>query len=338
MIWLEHLKLSRQDRTIRDLSNQEREYVIKEFVERIGASELLDSKAWKVIPYERLVKILKTDDWPGPITTHTELTWLSHPLDNANFKDLKGYSIFWQKTDNALEMWIGRYSERPQDTNSILTDSQLLAQILSVCRLYLSEEMRVEHSNSVVKRWLRQMTFALVPQVLGLAFISTLVFQAFGISYRSAYLLLGYLIGVTLTHYATKLFGQRSILVIVVAMLLLLIVYLQVLIEDANSLLQLDIYVFCACWILGIFAADQRGPSMTIREVWDLPGWNRVRGVYEGSIRTTSIVTVFTYGAFRLAEYSIANIDWGSSLVLLPLLPMAVVAVAEFVKREIERE
>ena len=330
--------MSGRDRTILDLSNQEREYVIKEFVERIGASELLDSKAWKVIPYERLVKILRTDDWPGPITTHTELAWLSHPLDNANFKDLKGYSIFWQKTDYALEMWIGLYPERPQDINSILADSQLLAQILSVCRFYLSEEMSVKHSNYMVKRWFRQMAFALVPLMLGLAFISTIVFQAFGISYRSAFLLLGYPIGVALMYYATKLFGQRSIIVIVVAMLLLFVVYLQVLIEDANSLLQLDIYVLGACWLLGMFAADHRDPSMTIGEVLNLSGWERVRRVYEGSIRTTSIVTVFTYGAFRLAEYSIANIDWDSSLVLLPLVPMAIVAVAEFVKREIERE
>ena len=330
------MKLSGRDRTILDLSSQEREYVIKEFVERIGASELLDSKAWKVIPYERLVKILRTDDWPGPITTHTELAWLSHPLDNANFKDLKGYSIFRQKTDNALEMWIGRNPERPKDTNSILTDSQLLAQILSVCRLYLSEEMRLEHSNSMVKRWFRQMAFALVPQALGLALISTIVFQSFGNSYRSASYLLAYLTGVALVHYATKLFGQRSFLVIVVAMLLLLVVYLQVRIEDANSLLQLDTYVLGACLLLGLFAADHRGPSMTIREVLNLSGWDRVRRVYEGSIRTTSIVTVFTYGAFRLAEYSIAN--WDSSLVLLPLVPMAIVAVAEFVKREIERE
>ena len=122
------------------------------------------------------------------------------------------------------------------------------------------------------------------------------------------------------------------------AMSLLLVVYLQVRIEDANSFLELDIVVFGACWLLGLFAADCRDPSFTIGEVLNLSGWNRVRRVYEGSVRTTSVVTVFTYGAFRLGEYTIANIEWDSSLILLPLVLMAIVAVVEFVKREIERE
>ena len=59
--------------------------------------------------------------------------------------------------------------------------------------------------------------------------------------------------------------------------------------------------------------------------------------MYEGSIRTTSVVTVFTFGAFRLAEYTIINVVRDSSLLLLPLAPMAIVAVAEFVRREMER-
>ena len=88
--------------------------------------------------------------------------------------------------------------------------------------------------------------------------------------------------------------------------------------------------------MIGFFASELRDPY-TIGDVLNLSGWARLRRLYEGSIKTTSIVTVFTYGVFRLTEYAIINIGWDSSLMLLLLMPMAIVATAEFVRREIER-
>ncbi len=327
--------MSEGDRTIRGLSKQEREYVIKTFARRIGASKVLDGKAWKVIPQEEVLEALGTGNWPGPITSPIELAWTSESLDHADFRGLKGYSIFWQRTEHALEMWIGRYPVRPLDNTSILADGELVSEILTVYRVYLSKETRAEHLKLMVKWWFRRSAITVVPLVLGLVLVATLVFQNTGVSYRSAFALLSYLLGAALMHYATKLFGQMSAPLIVAASLLLLVVYLQVRAEHASSL-ALNDTVFGACLLVGVVAAQYRDPY-TIGDVLMLSGWDRVRRLYEGSIRTTSVVTIVTYSVFRLAEYTIINIKWDSSLVLLPLVPMAIVAVAEFLRREIER-
>ena len=185
-----------------------------------------------------------------------------------------------------------------------------------------------------VKQRVRRAAFTVVPLVLGLVFLATLVFQTQGISYTSTLYLLPYPILAVLMYYGVKLFGRNSVPVIVAAELLLLVVYVRVRLEDAN-VLPLDFVVLGACMLVGVYASEQRSPY-TIGDVLSLSGWDRVRRVYDGSIKTTSVVTIFTYGAFQLAEYTITNMKSDSSLGLLLLIPMAIVAVAEFVRREIK--
>ncbi len=185
-----------------------------------------------------------------------------------------------------------------------------------------------------VMQWFRRVAFTLVSLVLGLVLLAALVFQTQGISYTSALYLLPYLIGVMLMYCAVKLFGRSSVPVILAAELLLLVVFVRALFEYTNEL-PLDFVILGACMLIGVFASEQRDPY-TIGDVFRLSGWDRVRRVYHGSIKTTSVVTIFTYGAFRLAEYTITNMNSDSSLGLLLLIPMAIVAVGEFVRREIK--
>ena len=329
------MKLSEPDRTFQDLSKKEREYVIKSFVERIGAPGVFGGEPRKVVPIEQLIEALSVADWPDPITSPVELAWLSQPLDNVNFQGLKGYSIFWQRTDHAFEMWIRRRPERPRGINSVLANDKLLMEVLNVYRFYLSEETRTEHSKLMVKWRFKRVALIVVPHLLMLALFAVLLFDAQGIS-PGAYYLPAYIGGAALSQYAAKKFGRMSFVVIFAALLLLFMLYLQFFSEDLPPLSILDILIIGPCLLIGFFASELRDPY-TIGDVLNLSGWARLRRLYEGSIKTTSIVTVFTYGVFRLTEYAIINIGWDSSLMLLLLMPMAIVATAEFVRREIER-
>ena len=50
----------------------------------------------------------------------------------------------------------------------------------------------------------------------------------------------------------------------------------------------------------------------------------------------TAIGTVFAYGVVRLAEHTLTNdIKNGDSLILIVLLPMAIVTIIEFVRRDV---
>ena len=258
-----------------------------------------------------------------------------------SFESLKGYAVFWQRHEHTLEMWISRHTEKPRDKGLILSTQEVLNAIVKVYPIYLSGEMRIEH-HKAIRRWkIKRTAFMVVPHIFGLAIVSALSAYIFGITYQSLGYLVYYISGAVLSHYATRKFGVMSanvffFLGLYFAAFLGIVVLKRFSIININSS-EIDAIEFLFCLLLGIHASNIKYTD-TVGDLLGLSLWGALCRMYTISVRTTSVVTVFTYASLEIVEYVTNNVALDSSLLLLPLGLMVMVAVIELARREVERE
>ena len=340
----ESLELSKTKWTIRDLSKEELKFVVRTFAQRIGADRILEDayRRRAVITPECLRNALSLNDWPGEDARCIEMAWVSQPLKNTEYKRLSRYSVFWQVRGGAnpgLDMWIGREPQKPNEEEAILSDRELLQEICNVYPFYVSNEMRDQHILRQAKWHLTRVSVIVVTSAVAFGIVFTVLVQAFGFSWTLVYLLLANAllaaVGYRVAGFAARRFGIIGASTFLLLTLLIILWILQEFLYPAElQVWQRHSVIFCASLLIALYATSRRCPY-SLSDLIGLPSRERFRLVYDRSIKPTSIGTVFAYSVVRLAEHSLINdIRSGDSLILIILLPMAIVTIIEFMRRD----
>ena len=342
------MKLADKDRTIHDLTDDEFEYVITTFAKRIGFAEKFAASDGEppISTVEEILETLALDDWPGSCTTSTELAWISEPLLNPKFEKLLTYSIFWQRTGRALRLWIGRTPYIPQHVNAILDTKDLLIAISKYYTIYLSDEERREHRKRIFRWRFKRIVVRYVPHLLVLIAMVVLALNVSGSAFVPMILAVAssatfYLIGLLLSYLVNKLtndlLSQLGLLVLPSSIVLIILGIARHDESQVSSYVNDHEFVMLVCLAIGALISHMRYND-SIGNVIELPFWMIIRRLYITMISTTVVVTIFTYGAFRLIETVANNREFESAWTMWLVVAMAVIAAIEFLKREIERE
>ena len=90
------------------------------------------------------------------------------------------------------------------------------------------------------------------------------------------------------------------------------------------------------CALLGVFVADLKYPSLTVRS---LITRDAIRLIYRQMIVPASLVVAPAFGVLKVTEYVIERIfeDFRSATILVPIAGMVIVALLELIRRELEQ-
>ena len=223
---------------------------------------------------------------------------------------------------------------RPAAESCVIGGVNLLGEILSTYKLYLSEETRLDHLKRLLHYWLRRVLVTFISYLVVIGIMSVLFVRTHGVSLDSLYRILGYIGFLLVLHVMRRWIDGLTLGVVVISTAFLATALWAQRVEAMSEYeSSLDILAFGACVIIGLYAAERKYPY-TVGDLLGISLWNKLQFIYGRTITTTSIVGVFTYGAFQLAKYTFTKVDLDSSLLLIPLVIMAIVAVVEFVIRE----
>ena len=342
-----------QELSIGDLNGEELTHVITTFARRIGIERWREGNAgWKVISSDEFVDLLSAGDWPDSAATTEELQWCSEPLSHREFRRLAEYSVYWQKDSEGPQLWISREPSVPSSDSGVLDVRALLYALLSTYKLYVSDEHYDAHPK-VLRKFKRDLLIWKLKRQ-----IPTLLFYAIGlfvisINYwsnreeltendvKNLLVFVGIVIfSAIASRIAVHWFGLLSGLVLFMVLFAFSIFLFAVVLSELGvidgSFVSDDQAALAVCVILGIFVADRRRPDLTIGRLFRR---DAVTVTYRHLIVPASLVVAPTFGTLKLTQYVIGTIveDPNSAMLLAPITGMVVVALLEFVRREIER-
>ncbi len=332
--------------SIRDLNNEEIDYVIRTFARRVGLDSALSRKEdWDVISVEELVEALAINEWPDVHASATELLWCSEPLQSERYSRLNKHSVFWQRTKMDFRLWIGSRPHIPANKENIVGSKELLNRVVILYKVYITDEHRHDHQVAIKKWKLKRLTTSTILNVIGVITIATYCWIRWGPDTGEFIknLLLG-LASYTIVSTAGRSFVRRFgyLLISFATMLVLLfaayiIILVSIRLGEVNiSPSDTDAIAFGLSWILGQIVSELKYPKMTLGDILRAGG---LRGFYKVTIATTALVIVPTYGALKVIEHIIRifTIESSMSLFLIPVSGMVVIALYEFIRRELAR-
>ena len=329
--------MSERDIAVRDLSRDERDFVIRKLMDAIGASTSLNmiGGSASIMEPAEMVSLLSLSKWPLANATPIELAWLSRPLENGAFPALKGYSVFWCLAETGYEVWIGRSIYKPSSSTAYIRNEELLAAIYEAYGVYVSRKHRADHWFAL-RRWLlRRWAFLAAAFVVAPAMMMAMLLERLGGRVQDADLaslspVIAYLVAVSISYGVGKLYGSKATWIIYGSFLIVGAAFVP-LITGWEELGQL----------LGVGASLAVGLGATSFKHWDLlwlPGYEVVHGRFRTTYTITAtwaLVTATGFGAFKVLRYAIDGAFVDGHVFLVSVICIVILALAEFLRREI---
>ncbi len=328
--------------SIRSLDSKELEHVFKTFAQRVGLHNVLSSKCPKeVVELDELVEALSLESWPDSSAKADELQSSCEPLSHPKFERLDGYSVYWNRSSEGLFLWIASQPSIPANRGSMLDMAGILKTIMDTYHVYITKDYLV----AVRKRRIRRLVAMPILYACGLALMITITWWPTGsfevkdipiLSFRLAIFTIAF--GAS-DWMARRLgFAQGLITMLV---LWLFVAYVVVLTSMKIGLVdivqwQTDAYALALSALLGFLVAELKNPLKTLGETLAEGGWGKV---YRESLATPALIVAPTFGALKIIEYiiDIMVADIQSAAIAVPVGVMVIVALMEFIRREMNR-
>ena len=150
----------------------------------------------------------------------------------------------------------------------------------------------------------------------------------------------GFIAAAAASRLAVSRLGFMSATMLLAVVYSLMFYLYIVTLEKVNVLEQTlssdDNIALVICALLGVFVADLKYPSLTVRS---LITRDAIRLIYRQMIVPASLVVAPAFGVLKVTEYVIERIfeDFRSATILVPIAGMVIVALLELIRRELEQ-
>ena len=331
--------------SIRDLNRNELRHVTRAFARRVGLDASILERKGEVASRAEVLEALALDRWPDASATITDLMWCSESLRHKEFSRLSDYSVHWQKIPAGLRLWIAQRPEVPSNDKLSFDEAKVLEAISDLYRVRISNEAGVNPGDTVSRRKFRRrltMVFLFVFCVALIAvairdtwcespvvFFGNLVLRILGLT----------ILVVTSSFVARRLEFSHGVLTIMV--LWLFGIYFTIVIDVNTGAAEIpsaivDAFALAISTLPGFIVYALKNPRESLGEATPKAGWNKR---YLETVAGPSLIVAPTFATLKIIEYILVSIIDDPSLVLLlvPAGGLAVVALLEFMRREIAR-
>ena len=327
------------NKSMRGLNQNELDCVINRLVDAVGASTSFEKagRAGAIMESEVVKAKLSLPQWPPPESTPTELAWLSEPLGNSPHGRLRGYSVFWQLTDEGFQVWIGRTPDKPSSGSAYLRNEEVVEAVAKTYGFYLSRAQRRGNRLTILRQRASRavlpfVLLLLIPALLLVVLLATKETTLKDLKLIDVSTIVAYVVAVTVGYIAWFAYGS-------IGPMVTYCLYLVV----GSAFLPLKPGWETEAKALGIMAPFIVGFWVTWWKHQDLM-WMTGRQVLNGRFRSTltifatwSVVTATAYGAHTLLRLSIDEALGKGDVLLRFMIVIATIALGELLRREIRR-
>ena len=285
------------------------------------------------------------EDWPDSDATTAEIFWCSASLRGKPHDRLSDYSVYWQKTDGGVRLWIGRSPHVPTSGDLTFDMRDIFDNLATVYTLDITGEIENRNYNARRKwRMFFHLTrYALIASAIALMAIigwsgcegTCLQCALVASLYGSVIVVVAWVSG-----YLGKRLGFRNGLLAASA-LILIVLYFGLIVGVGLSGADVpggtgDVLALLVSAVMAYVITELRDPLRSLVQMHVEGGWKQV---YVETIAAPSVRFAAVFTLLSLSEYVVSRFidNPDSRAFLIPVGILATAAIIELVRRELSR-
>ena len=329
--------MNQHDRSIRDLTPDERAFVMRTLTDVVGAAPTFRrfGRSGDVRSVEAIEDLLSLPQWPAPDRTPIELAWLSKPLENPTYGRLKGYAVFWGMIDDGFAVWVARTPQKLRDKSESLCNDEVASAIAAAYGFFLSREDRNRKRLIVLRR---RFLSALIPVSLILVVPAIMLWILFvtqetrlqELSFGDVSTIAAYTFAACLGYISWLLYGRIGAWIVILVSYVVGAAFLPLKPGWEQEGEGLALVIPFLVGVSVTWSKHRDLMMMTGREILD--------GRFRSSltiIATWAFATATIFGAFELLRFAIDEVFVKGNTIRGIMIVIVAIALAEFLRREL---